>query len=93
MKVLKRHQVTKVIVKRQISHDIELNGVKFNRTVFLTNEVPYMDCNVTIKETKPQWKVYITDNVLQVLIKSEVEELRLNSLFSVLDINEKNGNA
>ncbi len=92
MKVIKRSQITEVVTKRMVFHEVELNGVKYRRLVKSKIHVPYMDSNVIVSEPKISWAMYLNHNTIQDLTKKEAENLNLESLYQALDIVEKNGN-
>jgi len=92
MKVLNRSQVTHVEIKRLVSHYVEVGSVRYIRRVTVNVNVPYMDIDVLINKAKPKWYIYVKDNVIQTLLKSEVEKLGLEELFLSLDIESINGN-
>lgn len=92
MKVLKRSQITEIVTRRLVFHELEVDGVKYSRIVKTKIYIPYLDTNVVISEPKTTWEVYVNENTTQKLKKKEVYDLNLETLFDELSINEKNGN-
>ncbi len=93
MKVIKRSQVTEVVTERIVFHELDLNGVKYERIKSFKVRIPFMDCRFSSAEPVIKWNVYADTNVIQKLSNKEVQALKLNELFEVIDQNEKNGNA
>lgn len=92
MEVINRKQITEVTARRQVSHTIELNGVRYIRRCEAKMLIPFMDCEFKTIEEKITWQVYTAKNVLSDLTKKEIALLKLEELFQGLDINTKNGN-
>lgn len=92
MKVLKRSQVTEIVTKRQVSHLLILNDIKYNRVETLNVSQSYMDCKEPIIRGKVKWSKYIGERVVEYLSAKEVKRLGLNELFMGIDINSRNGN-
>lgn len=90
MKVLNRTQVTQIITKRQVTHELMLGQTNFNRTETIIITMPYMDMGVTTK-SDVRW-CRRNENLLTPLTKKEVILLALEQRFQLLDNKNKNGN-
>jgi hypothetical protein len=92
MKVIKRSQVTEVVTKRQVSHELKLGNSTFIRYEQTTIRIPYMDCEIVVNEPIITWNIKTSTNTVRSLSKKEIFTLKLNDLFNKIDINSKNGN-
>ena len=92
MQITQRRQITEVITKRQVTHTVVLDGVKYRRLMTVNVHVPYMDCNVQITEPEIKWALCTGENVIQDLAKRSATTVMLEELFQKLDINDRNGN-
>ena len=93
MKVIKRSQITEVITKRVVVHELINNGIRYERSIETKVYIPFMDVDIDVSEPKIKWSEYTGTRTIKYLSAKEVKELKLNELFDGLDINEKNGNA
>lgn len=92
MEILNRTQITDVVVKRTVSHEVEHEGEAYIRYSTVTTAVPYMDHDVKVLSVKIKWQKRI--NVHQVLdiSKKEVKTLELEKWFGYSSPREMNGN-
>jgi hypothetical protein len=94
MKVIKRSQVTEVIISRQVSHDLKLNGKTYTRYESTKVCMPHMDCEAIIPDkTTVKWCVYVEPRVVEYLSAKEIKTLKLEEIFGKLPLNARNGNA
>lgn len=92
MKVLKRSQITEVITKRMVYHELLLNGVKYTRIESLTTYIPYMGCDLPEPKLNIKWNKNLGGNIVEYLSNREIKSLKLEELFNSIDLNSKNGN-
>jgi hypothetical protein len=93
--VLNRTQITEVIVRRQISHTLLINGEEYDRNEVINSYTPYMGMGMATNKSKVTWKRKIGDRTYQGVYKRDVVKLKLEEHFMSLltfDINAYNGN-
>lgn len=91
MKVVNRKQVTEVVTKRLVTHNVTMGDTEFVRYESMSIIIPYMDCVPTLNKNSVTWYRQ-NGNVLTKLTKKEIELLALEQRFNLLDLDSKNGN-